>query len=79
MAYHVFTHEISDWNDICHITFLKCVRIDSHSPSLTNVENSTSNFRQSVQICCREEQKEENNGNWKAFGVTRKRKKRVMQ
>ena len=42
------------------------------SSNLTNLENSTSNFCQSVQICCREEQKEENNGYWKAFYVTRK-------
>ena len=59
--------------NICHITFLRCVRIDPHSASLTNVENLTGNFCQSVQICFREEQREENNGNCKAFCVTRKR------
>ena len=54
------------------MTFVQCVRIEPHSSSLTNVENSSSNFRQSVQICCRGEQKEEGNGNCKAFCVTRK-------
>ena len=37
----------------------QCVRIRPHSPTLTNLENSTGDFRQSAQICCREEQKEE--------------------
>ena len=58
--------------------FLQCVRIEPHSSGLTNVEKSTSNFRQSVQICCREEQREENNGNCKAFCVIRKRKKHFV-
>ena len=55
--------------------FLQCVRIELHSSSLTNVENSTSNFRQSVQIWYREEQKEENNGNCKAFRAASKTNK----
>ena len=61
--------------NICHIKFFQCVRFKPRSSSSTNVENSTSNFRQSVQICCREAQKEENNGNCQAFCVTRKRNK----
>ena len=52
----------------------------SHSSSLKNVENSTSNFRLSVQICCREEQKKENNGNFrKAFCVTHKHNKEYLK
>ena len=71
----MFTHTKSQIGiNISQITFLQCVRIKPHSFSLTNVENSTSNFRQSVKICCREKEKEENNGNCKAFCVTRKRK-----
>ena len=41
-----------------------------HSSSLTNEENLTNNFGQSVQIFCREKEKEGNNGNSKAFCVT---------
>ena len=55
-----------------YITLLQCVWIGPHSSSLTNVENWTSHFRQSVQIWCREEQREENSGKWKAFCVTHK-------
>ena len=33
------------------------VWIKPHSPSLTNIENSTSNFCQSVKICCREKKR----------------------
>ena len=58
--------------------FLRCVRIEPHSSGLTNVENSTRKFHQSVQNCCREEQREENNGNCKAFCVIRKRNIRVL-
>ena len=71
--------------NICHITFLQCGQTKPHSSSLKIVENSTSNFHQSEQICCGEEQQsflrytqaqeEENNGNFKAFCVTRKRNK----
>ena len=61
--------------NICHKTFHQCVRIKPHLSNLANVENSTSNFRQSVQICCGEKGREENNSNCKAFGVTRKRNK----
>ena len=60
--------------NICHLTFLQCVGIKPHLCSLTNVENSTNKFRQSVQFYCKE-QREENNGNCKAFCITRKRKK----
>ena len=59
---------------ISHVAFFQCVWIKPHSSNLTNVESLTSNFGQSVQICCRE--KEENNSNCKAFCVTRKRKKK---
>ena len=55
--------------DISHIMFLQCVWIKPHSSSLINLENLKSNFGQSVQNCCREEQKEENNGHCKAFCV----------
>ena len=61
--------------NICYITFLQCVRIKPQSPSLTNAENSTSNFHQSIQISCRGKEREENNGSYKAFCVTRKRNK----
>ena len=33
---------------IWHITFLQCVRIEPHSSGITNVENSTSSFCQTV-------------------------------
>ena len=59
------------------VTFLQCVWIKPNSSGLTNVENVTSNFRQFIQICCREKEKEENRGNCKAFCVTRKRKNTV--
>ena len=52
------------------------VWIKPHSSNLTNLESYTSSSRQSVQICCREEQKGENKGDCKAFCVTRKCKKR---
>ena len=61
---------------ISHVAFFQCVWIKPHSSNLTNVESLTSNFGQSVQICCREKEKEENNSNCKAFCVTRKRKKK---
>ena len=64
--------------DICHITFSQCARIESHSSGLTNVENSTSQFCQSVHICCGEKEREENNGNCKAFCVRRKRSKLII-
>ena len=44
--------------NICHITFLLCVRIKPHSFRLANLENATSKFRQCVQICCREEERQ---------------------
>ena len=64
--------------NICHM-FLQCFRIEPHSSRLINVKNSTSNFRQFVQICCREKEREENNGNCKAFCFTRKRSKSWYQ
>ena len=64
--------------NIFHITFLQCGQIKPHSSSLTNVENSATDFCQSVQIFCREEQKEENNGNCKAFCITRKRSDKLI-
>ena len=54
------------------MTFLQCVRIEPHSSGLIKVKKSISNYRQSVQISCRDEEKEENKGNCKAFCVTRK-------
>ena len=58
--------------NISHIKFLWYVWIKPYFPSWKNVENSASSFRQFVQICCRKEQKEENNDNSKAFCVRRK-------
>ena len=58
--------------NICHITFLWYVWTNPNSSSLTNVENSTSKFCPSVQVCCGEKEREENNGNCKPFSVTRK-------
>ena len=79
MAFHVFTREISDWNKyFCHNVF-QLVRIKPHWPGLTNVENSTSNFRQSFQICCREEEREGNNAICKGFRTTRKRNKDIRK
>ena len=65
--------------NICHLTFLQCLQIKPHFSSLTNVENQTSNFCQSVQICRGEKEREENNGNCKAFCVIRKRNKCLLQ
>ena len=65
MTCPAFTCEVSDRNKYFSRNFLQCVRIKPHSCSLTNVENSRSNFRQSVHICCKK--KEENNGNCKGF------------
>ena len=42
-----------------------------HSSSLTSLENFKSNFGQSVQVCCRDEQNEEND-NLEVFCVRRK-------
>ena len=56
--------------NICHITFLWYVWTNPNSSSLTNVENSTSKFCPSVQVCCGEKEREENNGNCKASCVT---------
>ena len=49
-----------------------------HSSSLTNEEDLANIFGQSVQICCGEKEKEENNGNCKVFCVTRKLNKKSM-
>ena len=72
MPCNVFTHKILFGINICHLMFLQCVWIQLHLSSLTNIENLTRKFGQSVQICCRENEKEENNGNSKAFYVTYK-------
>ena len=48
--------------DIYHIAFLQCSRIKSDSPILINAEKSTSSFRQSLQICCGEEEREQEVG-----------------
>ena len=61
--------------NICHKTLLQWVQFKPHSSTLTNIESLTSNIRQSFQICRRKKEKEENNGNYKAFCVTRKRNK----
>ena len=66
---NVFTQKTSDWNKHLSDNVFQRVRIKSHLSSLTNVENSTSNFHQFIQIYCKEE-REENNGNCKAFWVT---------
>ena len=70
---------ITDWKFFCILllrnecsTLVPKFTLRPGSSNLTNLENSTRNFCQSVQTCCREEQKEENNGNCKAFYVTRK-------
>ena len=64
----MFSHKMFQSGiNICHITFLQRVRIKSQPSSLTNVENSKSNFPQSVQICCGEKERGENNGNYKTF------------
>ena len=57
-AYYAFTHEISDWNKyLSQKIFPVCLNWATLS-SITYVENSTSNFRQFIQICCREEERE---------------------
>ena len=61
--------------NISHAAFLPCDWIKRHLSSLTNVENLTCKFAHSVQICCREKEKEETNRNFKAFCVKFKRKK----
>ena len=58
--------------NISQVTFYRFIWIKPHSPSLTNLERLRSIFCQSVQICSREGQREENNGNGKGFCVTRK-------
>ena len=56
-----------------HITLLQYVWIKPHLSGLTDVKNYTSNFDQSIQVWCREKEKEENNENCQAFCVIRKR------
>ena len=74
MAWHAFTHEISDCNKyLLYMKLFQCVRIEPHSSSLKNMENSTSNFVSSSRFAI--EKKKKNNGNCKAFYVTRKRNK----
>ena len=72
----MFSHaKFQNGINICCIKSLQCVRIKPHSSTLTNLEHSTRNFRQSLQICCGEKVIEENNDNCKAFCVTYKRNK----
>ena len=52
--------------------FFQCVRTEPHLSSLTKVKNSAIIFCQFVQICYGEKVKVDN-GNYKAFCVTRKR------
>ena len=77
MACHDFTHKILYYNKYLwhNVSTAWNVWNEPHLSSLTNVENPTSNFHQSVQICCREEQGEENNGNCQTFCITHKCKK----
>ena len=79
MAFHVFPREISDWNKYLSHNVFQWVRIKPHWPGLTDVENLTSNFRQSFQICCREEEREGNNSICKGFRTTRKRNKDILR
>ena len=48
--------------NIFYMKFFQCVQIERHSSSLTNLGNSTRNFRQFVQICCGEEEREKEVG-----------------
>ena len=78
MWHDMFSHtKFQTGISFCHVTFFQCVWIKPHSSSLTNVENLTSNFCQSFQIFCRENEKEGNNRNCKAFFVIPKRKKKL--
>ena len=72
MVCHTSTPEISNGINTCHIKVFQYVRIKPHSSSLANVENWTSNFRQSVHLFA-VEKKKKNNGDCKAFCVNRKR------
>ena len=48
---------------ICQITSLQFIQIDPHSSRLTNVKDSTCNFRQLVHICCKKGRRKESNSN----------------
>ena len=52
-----------------HKCIVQFARIRGHSSSFKNVKNLTSNFRQIVQICCREKYQYKNNENFKAFCI----------
>ena len=52
------TSAIITFSEAHGMSCFQCVRIELHTPSLKNVENSTSNFYQLAQICCREEERE---------------------
>ena len=67
IAYHAFTHEILNRNKYFSNNVLQCAWIKPHSSIITNIENLTSNLRQSVEIYCGEKQKEEDNGNCNFF------------
>ena len=69
--YHITTN-------ILHLTFLQCVWTKPNLFSSSNVENLTSNFCQSIQICCREKEKDEINVNCRAFCVILKRKNETV-
>ena len=62
-----------------HEVIFQYVRITLNLSSLTNMKKFTSNFRQSVQICCREKEREENNGNCKAFSLNANAKSRCKK
>ena len=76
MAWHVmFSYTKYETGiNISHKTFPQCVWFKPHLSSLINLESLTIIFGQSVQICSRKKEKEKNNGNCKAFYITRKRK-----
>ena len=55
----IFSHTIFQIAlNICHKAFLQSGQIKPHLSILTNVDNSRDNLRQSVQICCKEEERE---------------------
>ena len=69
----LFTHFQNKIKQELHEDIVWCVRIREHSSGFRNVKNSTSNFPQIVQICCREKYQYKNNENFKAFCIIRKR------
>ena len=53
---HAFPHKVSNYNKYFSHNVFQCIWIKPHSSNLTSVENLTSNFRQSVHICCKEKE-----------------------